>query len=51
MVKTRSFEPFNAYAALGRMLIKFTGQLPPINEEGSVWFIARIGQRSHRPDK
>ena len=43
MVKTYSFEPFNDFAALGRMLIKFDGQLPPLNEEGPVWFIARIG--------
>jgi hypothetical protein len=43
MAKAYSFGPFNDFAALASLLIKFGGELPLLGEEGSVWFVARIG--------
>ena len=43
MGKTYSFAPLNDFAALASLLIKFGGSVPKFREEGSVWFLARVG--------
>jgi hypothetical protein len=43
MPKTYSFDPFNDFAALASLLIKFGGQLPEVGKEAPVWFLASVG--------
>jgi hypothetical protein len=43
MSKAYSFDPFNDFAALADSRIKFGGQIPELGEQGSMWFLARIG--------
>ena len=37
------FDPFNDFAALAGLRIKFGGQIPQLREQDAMWFLARIG--------